>query len=52
MAGSPEELPLPAGEKKGLLPSQTVIAEIENIGTLKNVIGEQAECQPNEGNYE
>jgi 2-keto-4-pentenoate hydratase/2-oxohepta-3-ene-1,7-dioic acid hydratase in catechol pathway len=51
MAGSPEELPLPEGETKGLLPGQTVIAEIEKIGTLKNVIGEQTERQPNEGSY-
>ena len=34
MAGSPEELPLPPGAKKGLHNGQVVICEVENLGKL------------------
>lgn len=48
LTGSPEELPLPPGEKKGLGNGQVVVCEVENLGTLKNTIAEQTERQPNE----
>jgi 2-keto-4-pentenoate hydratase/2-oxohepta-3-ene-1,7-dioic acid hydratase in catechol pathway len=48
LTGSPEELPLPLGEKKGLRVGQIVVCEVQNLGTLVNTIGEQSERQPNE----
>ncbi len=48
ITGSPEELPLPPGEKKGLRTGQVVVCEVEKLGRLENTIGEQAERQPNE----
>jgi acylpyruvate hydrolase len=48
ITGSPEELPLPPGEKKGLRTGQLVVCEVENLGTLANHIDEQSERQPNE----
>ena len=48
ITGSPEELPLPAGEKKGLRNGQVVVCEVENLGRLENTIAEQTERQPNE----
>jgi 2,4-diketo-3-deoxy-L-fuconate hydrolase len=48
MAGSPEELPLPPGAKKGLHNGQVVICEVENLGKLANTIADQTERQPKE----
>ena len=48
ITGSPEELPLPPGEKKGLRNGQVVVCEVENLGRLENTIAEQTERQPNE----
>ncbi len=48
ITGSPEELPLPPGEKKGLRNGQVVVCEVENLGKLENTIAEQTERQPNE----
>jgi len=48
ITGSPEELPLPPGEKKGLRTGQVVACEVQNLGRLVNTIGEQTERQPKE----
>ncbi len=48
ITGSPEELPLPPGEKKGLRTGQVVVCEVENLGRLVNTIDEQSERQPKE----
>ena len=48
IAGSPEELPLPPGEKKGLRNGQLVVCEVEKLGRLENRIDEQSDRQPNE----
>jgi 2-keto-4-pentenoate hydratase/2-oxohepta-3-ene-1,7-dioic acid hydratase in catechol pathway len=48
MGGSPEELPLPPGAKKGLHTGQVVICEVENLGRLANTIADQTERQPKE----
>ncbi len=48
LAGSPEELPLPEGETKGLAVGAKVVADVERIGTLMNTIGEHDWRQPNE----
>ncbi len=48
LAGSPEELPLPAGERRGLKTGQTVECEVEKLGRLRSRIEEQAFQQPNE----
>ncbi|CAN0269417.1 unnamed protein product, partial [Phaeothamnion confervicola] len=39
ITGSPEELPLPPGEKKGLRNGQVVVCEVEKLGRLSNTIG-------------
>ncbi len=48
LAGSPEELPLPPGEKRGLKTGQTVECEVERLGRLATHIAEQSALQPNE----
>jgi 2-keto-4-pentenoate hydratase/2-oxohepta-3-ene-1,7-dioic acid hydratase in catechol pathway len=48
ITGSPEELPLLPGEKKGLKNGQLVVCEIENLGRLENRIDEQNDRQPHE----
>jgi 2-keto-4-pentenoate hydratase/2-oxohepta-3-ene-1,7-dioic acid hydratase in catechol pathway len=48
LTGSPEELPLPPGEKRGLHTGQVVVCEVDNLGRLINTIGEQTERQPKE----
>lgn len=48
ISGSPEELPLPPGEKKGLKNGQLVVCEVEKLGRLENRIDEQGDRQPNE----
>lgn len=48
ITGSPEELPLPPGETRGLRNGQMVECMVEKLGHLANTIGEQSERQPNE----
>ncbi len=48
LTGSPEELPLAPGEKKGIQSGQVVVCEVENLGRLENRVEEQAEKQPHE----
>lgn len=48
LTGSPEELPLPPGETKGVKDGQLVICEVEKIGRLENRVLQQAERQPKE----
>lgn len=48
LTGSPEELPLPPGQKKGLRSGQMVVCEVENLGRLANPIADQADRQPME----
>lgn len=46
LTGSPEELPLPPGEKKGVQPGQLVVCEVDTLGRLENRVEEQSERQP------
>jgi 2-keto-4-pentenoate hydratase/2-oxohepta-3-ene-1,7-dioic acid hydratase in catechol pathway len=48
LSGSPEELPLPEGATRGILPGQTIVCEVENLGRLENLIAEQPYRQPHE----
>jgi 2-keto-4-pentenoate hydratase/2-oxohepta-3-ene-1,7-dioic acid hydratase in catechol pathway len=48
LTGSPEELPLPPGEKKGIRDGQLVVCEVERLGRLENRIAYQQDRQPNE----
>lgn len=48
LTGSPEELPLSPGEKKGLRNGQLVVCTVEKLGSLENRIDEQSDRQPNE----
>lgn len=48
ITGSPEELPLPPGQKRGLHTGQTVVCSVAKLGRLMNRIDEQSERQPNE----
>ncbi|MSQ52310.1 MAG: fumarylacetoacetate hydrolase family protein [Betaproteobacteria bacterium] len=49
LTGSPEELPVPAGEEyKGIQPGESVLCEVEKLGQLENRIVEQTERQPHE----
>jgi 2-keto-4-pentenoate hydratase/2-oxohepta-3-ene-1,7-dioic acid hydratase in catechol pathway len=48
LSGSPEELPLPEGATRGILPGQTIACEVENLGRLENTIAEQNFRQPHE----
>lgn len=48
LTGSPEELKLPEGEKRGLKTGQVVVCDVEKLGRLMNTIGEQSERQPKE----
>jgi 2-keto-4-pentenoate hydratase/2-oxohepta-3-ene-1,7-dioic acid hydratase in catechol pathway len=48
LTGSPEELPLPPGERRVIKPVQTVICEAEKLGRLETRILEQDVRQPNE----
>jgi acylpyruvate hydrolase len=48
LTGSPEELPLPPGETKGIRDGQLVVCEVERLGRLANQVMFQAEPQPHE----
>jgi 2-keto-4-pentenoate hydratase/2-oxohepta-3-ene-1,7-dioic acid hydratase in catechol pathway len=48
MTGSGAELPMPAGEKRGIKVGQTVTCVVERLGRLENRVAEQAFKQPNE----
>jgi len=48
LTGSPEELPLAPGEKKGIRDGQLVVCEVERLGRLENRIAFQSERQPHE----
>lgn len=48
MTGSPEELPLDPGDRRGLEPGQTVTCEVERLGRLVTKIAAQDERQPSE----
>ena len=48
LTGSPEELPLPPGEKKGIRDGQLVVCEVERLGRLESRVKFQSERQPHE----
>jgi 2-keto-4-pentenoate hydratase/2-oxohepta-3-ene-1,7-dioic acid hydratase in catechol pathway len=48
LAGSPEELPLPPGERRGIKVGQTVVLQAERLGRLETRVAEQDFRQPNE----
>ncbi len=48
LTGSPEELPLPPGETKGIKNGQLVVCEVEKLGRLENRVVHQVERQPHE----
>ncbi len=49
LTGSPEELPLPPGERRGIKVGQTIVLQAERLGRLATHIEEQNFRQPNEG---
>jgi 2-keto-4-pentenoate hydratase/2-oxohepta-3-ene-1,7-dioic acid hydratase in catechol pathway len=48
LTGSPEELPLPPGETKGIKGNQLVVCDVERLGRLENRVVYQTERQPHE----
>ena len=48
LTGSPEELPLPPGERRGIKPGQTIVLQAERLGRLATHVAEQPFRQPNE----
>jgi len=48
LTGSPEELPLPPGERKGIKDGELVVCEVEKLGRLENRVVFQTERQPHE----
>jgi 2-keto-4-pentenoate hydratase/2-oxohepta-3-ene-1,7-dioic acid hydratase in catechol pathway len=48
LTGSAEELPLPAGQRRGIKVGQTVVCEVEKLGRLETRVLEQPYRQPHE----
>jgi 2-keto-4-pentenoate hydratase/2-oxohepta-3-ene-1,7-dioic acid hydratase in catechol pathway len=48
LAGSPEELPLAPGERRGIKVGQTIVLQAERLGRLATHVAEQDFRQPNE----
>jgi len=48
LGGSPEELPLPKGQGRGMKSGQTIVCEVEKLGRLETRVVEQDFQQPNE----